>query len=383
MKQQAIGRRLVARTVVSIQITVCILMASCAGSVKFSSQTIMDENGDLVRSTQLSASGDNAYEKLQSIYDLPSGGTWVEIEEDSSETTDESAAPTRFYSRVYEVTRSYAAGESIAPDFTRRGNSATNVASNRVVTRVRHYWFADTYQYEETFKDSVTEASFSAAVRRLYTTYIQALAEEIVGLPNANFTTQEALDRLRARADPIVESFLNVLGADCVNNLATFDACGDAISQDPELGAFNDFLGDEDFLLGELVAIFPPPAAVDPDDWYDTLNLDALDRLDDREDLRELFDTLEEDLLGVHGLVLFESYPFELSLSLPGNYVASNADVRGPGVLSWSFKSEDFLLHEHTLYARSRIVHWNRVLLALTLLVAFFGIFWTKLDSKI
>ena len=382
MKQQVTGRGLVARTVVSIQITACILMAGCGGSVKFSSQTIMDENGDVVRSTQLSASGDSAYEKLQSIYDLPSGGTWVEIEEDSSETTDESAAPTPFYSRVYEVTRSYAAGESIAPDFTRRGNSATNVASNRVVTRVRHYWFADTYQYEETFKDSVTEASFSAAVRRLYITYIQALAEEIAGLPNADFTTQEALDRLRARADPIVERFLNVFGANCVDDLATLETCGDAISQDPELGAYGDVFDDEDFLLGELVAIFPPPAAVDPDDWYDTLNLDALDRLDDLEDLREVFDTLDEDLLGVHGLVLFESYPFELSLSLPGNYVASNADVRGPGVLSWSFKSEDFLLHEHTLYARSRIVHWNRVLLALTLLVAFFGIFWTKLDSK-
>ena len=382
MKQQAIGRRLVAHTAVSIQIAGCLLMASCGGSVKFSSQTIMDETGNVVRNTQLSASGDSGYEKLQSIYDLPSGGAWTEIEEDSSETIDESAAPVRFYDHIYEVTRSYAAGESIAPDFTRRGSSATNTARNRVVTRVGHYWFADTYQYEETFKDSVTEASFSAAVRRLYTTYIRALAEEVAGLPNADFTTQEALDRLRARADPIVERFLNVYGADCVDNLATFDACGDALSQDPELGAFNDFLDDEDLLLGELVAIFPPPVSVDPDDWYDTLNLDVLDRLDDREDLGELFDTLEEDLLGVHGLVLFESYPFELSLSLPGNYVASNADVRGSGVLSWSFKSEDFLLHEHTLYARSRIVHWNRVLLVLTLLVAFFGIFWTKLDSK-
>ncbi len=164
----------------------------------------------------------------------------------------------------------------------------------------------------------------------------------------------------------------------CIDALVTLQACEKAVSQDPELSAYSEFFDDEDVLLGELVAIFPSPAVVDPDDWYDTLNLDVLDRLDDREDLRELFDTLDEDLLGVHGLVLFESYPFELSLSLPGNYVASNADVRGPGMLSGSFKSEDFLLHEHTLYARSRIVHWNRVLLALTLLVAFFGIFWTR-----
>ncbi len=242
MKQQVIGRMLVAHTAVSIQITICILMASCSGSVKFSSETIMDENGNVVRSTQLSASSDSAYEKLQSFYDLPSGGTWAEIEEDSSEITEESAAPAPLYNRIYEVTRSYAAGESIAPDFTRRGSSATNTASNRVVTRVRHYWFADTYQYEETFKDSVTEASFSAAVRRLYTTYIRALAEEVAGLPNADFTTQEALDRLRARADPIVERFLNVFGADCVDSLATLDACGDAISQDPELGAYSDIL---------------------------------------------------------------------------------------------------------------------------------------------
>ena len=130
-------------------------------------------------------------------------------------------------------------------------------------------------------------------------------------------------------------------------------------------------------MLGELGSIFPPPAAVDPDDWYDTLRLDVVDIPSEREDLKELFGSLEEDLLGVHGFVLFESYPFELSLSLPGIYVASNADVRGAGVLSWSFKSEDFWLHEHTLYARSRIVHWNRVLFALTLRVALFGIFWT------
>jgi len=338
----------------------------------------MDDNGNVVRTTRLSASGDSAYENLQSLYDLPSGGTWIEIEEDSSVITEESAAPSRFYNRIYEVTRSYAAGESIAPDFMRRGSSATNAASNRIVTRVRHYWFADTYQYEETFKDIVTEARISAAVRQIYAASIQALAEEAVRLPDADFTTEEALDRLRARGDPIVERFLNVFRAECVDALVTLQACGEAISQDSELSAYEEIFDDEDFLLGELAAIFPVPAAVDPDDWYDTLSLHLLDHMWEREDLQELAKSLEDDVLGVFGIIWFESYPFELSLSLPGDYVASNADLRESGVLTWSFESEDFWLHEHTLYARSRIVHWNRVLLVLTLLAALSGIFWIR-----
>ncbi len=378
MKQQVIGRMLVAHTAASIQISICILMASCGGSVKFSSETIMDDNGNVVRITRLSTSGDRSYEELQLFYDLPSGGTWTEIEEDPSATTEESAAPNRFYNRIYEVTRSYAAGERIAPDFTRRRNSATNVASNRIVTRVRHYWFADTYQYEETFKDIVTEASFSAAVRQMYAAYVQALAEEAARLPNADFTTQEAVDRLKARADPIVERLLNVVRADCIDALATPKACEEAISRDPELSAYGEIFDDEDFLLGEFAAIFPAPAAVDLDDWYHTLSLHLLDHVFEREDLQELAQSLEEDTFGAFGVTLFESYPFELSLSLPGDYVASNADLRESGVLTWSFESEDFMLHEHTLYARSRIVHWGRVLLVLTLLVAFFGILWTR-----
>jgi len=346
--------------------------------VKFSSETIIDENGNVVRTTRLSTSGDRSYEELQSLYDLPSGGTWTEIEEDSSESTEESAAPVRFYNRIYEVTRSYAAGESIAPDFTRRGSSATNAASNRIVTRVRRYWFANTYQYEETFTDIVTEASLSAAVRQMYAAFVQALAEEAARLPNADFTTEEALDRLRARGDPIVERFLNVFRAECVDALVTLQACEEAISQDSELSAYNDILDAEDLLFGELVAIFPPPAAVHPDHWHHTLSFDLLDHVSEREDLHELANSLEDDVLGVFGFTLFESYPFELSLSLPGDYVASNADLRESGVLTWSFESEDFMLHEHTLYARSRIVHWGRILLVLTLLVAFFGIFWTR-----
>ncbi len=378
MKQQGVGRGLVAHSAVSIQITICILMASCGGSVKFSSETIMDDNGNVVRTTRLSTSGDRSYEDLQSVYDLPSGGTWTEIEEDSSETTEDSAAPNRFYNRIYEVTLSFAAGESIAPDFTRRGNSATNVASNRIVTRVRHYWFADTYQYEETFKDIVTEASFSAAVRQMYAAYVQALAEEAARLPNADFTTQEALERLKARVDPIVERLLNAFRADCIDALATPNACEEAIFQALELMALGEIFEDEDLLLSELAAIFPAPAAVDLDDWYHTLTLHLIDHVFEREDLQELGNSLEDDVLGVFGFTLFESYPFELSLSLPGDYVASNADLLESGVLTWSFENEDFMLHEHTLYARSRIVHWGRVLLVLTLLVAFFGIFWTR-----
>jgi len=142
MKQQVVGRMLLAHTAVSIQIAICILIASCGGSVKFASETIMDDSGNVVRITRLSTSGDSAYEKLQSLYDLPSGGTWTEIEEDSSETIDESAAPAPFYNRIYEVTRSYAAGERITPDFTRRGSSGPNAASNRIVTRVSHFIYA-------------------------------------------------------------------------------------------------------------------------------------------------------------------------------------------------------------------------------------------------
>jgi hypothetical protein len=355
------------------------LLATGCGTIKFASDTAIDADGNVVRTTRFSAVAEGFYEELLQRYDLPRGGTWTEIEPESAGAADESALPERMYS----LTRRFAPGEPVTADYTRRNAQGTAAARNQITIRVRHYWIADTYRYEETFSDIVTAERFDAAVRSVYAAVTHALADEIARLPAAGVTPEEATARLEAHADPLVDEFLRVLREKCFRVGATRERCEAAIEGDPALDYLIGLGADDTAALEALTNIFSPPSGVGADAWRETLR-GVLERLPEREDMASpvLIDPVEGDLFGVHGFGLFVSYPFELSATLPGDHVASNADARADGVLQWSFDSEEFALTPQTLYARSRIVHWERILFVLTLAVALVGMFGSSIRRR-
>jgi hypothetical protein len=355
------------------------VLATGCGTIRFASDTVVDADGRIVRTTRFSAAGTAFYEELLERYDLPPGGTWTEIEPESPGAADESALP----ERVYTLARHFAPGEPITGDYLRRNRGGAAAARNRIALRVRHYWIADTYRYEETFSDIVTAEGFEAALRRIYVAVIHALADEIARLPGAGVTIEESTARIEARADPLFEQFVRVLHEKCFRGEATLERCEEAIEAEPGRDYLVGLGGDETKTLDALREIFPGPPDAGADAWRETLR-GTLERLAERADMASetLIDPVEEDLFGAHGFALFVSYPFELSVRLPGEHVASNADARMDGVLEWSFESEEFVLQPYTLEARSRIVHLERVLFLVLLAIVLVAMVGRGSDAK-
>ena len=360
----------------AIPIALGLLTTSCGSAISFSAHTAVDPRGNVIRTTRYSATGEPSYEELLGRYDLPAGGDWTEQIEYLA-PVNEASEPLSFARHTYALSRRFSRGEGIPSDFSRRAISAATSARNRIAVDTRHYWVADVYDYEETFTDIVTEAALTSAVEQIYRTYVGVLADEIARLPAAGLNTAQAMSRLTATGDRIIEQLLEVVHTACFDRSKTMEDCQSAMEGYPELTEYVEILNDNERLLDELMKIVPAPAAIDPGDWRETLRTEVVESLGQREELAasNLIDPIEEQIFGVHGFVLFRTYPFEISVSLPGVYVASNADSQEDGLLRWVFASEVFVLHEHTLFARARLLHWNRILFSLTCMIVLAGIF--------
>ena len=85
------------------------------------------------------------------------------------------------------------------------------------------------------------------------------------------------------------------------------------------------------------------------------------------------------NFFGAHGLTLFEDYPFEVTLRMPGHVVSTNAHTEEAGQLGWVFDHEDFVLNDLKLRANSRIVHRTRIVATAALIpllpIAWLGFF--------
>ena len=107
---------------------------------------------------------------------------------------------------------------------------------------------------------------------------------------------------------------------------------------------------------------------------------DARNRLSDHSE-EVWLESFGTDFFGAHHLTIFESYPFEISLRMPGTIVSTNAHEQEAGVLTWSFDHEEFILNDLKLVARSRIVHRNRILGA-SALIPLLPIVWLGLGPS-
>jgi len=357
-------------------LAVSLVLAGCSNSIRFVADTVVDEDGNVVRRTELASSGDASWDAISTRYDLPPGGVSTDSIEEP-DPVDANQPPQRVYDRRYTLTRRFARGDDIPGDFRRLGRRRDRAAANDIDVRVGRYWFVDTYEYQETFRDIATPESLKTAVRGLYAEIVGRFAEAIAEA-DGDVSPQIARDRLTARFDARVDALLSLLDAECFKQPnVTAEACLEAIDDDLAIDAIVE-LDNKDTLMSELIAEFPPPPGITADDWQSTLSdvyddiYEWLDELDDT----ERGEALEDDIFGAHGFGLFESYPFELSLQLPGEVVGTNADTQEADMLHWAFSYEDFWIKDRVLQAKSRIVHRNRIVItaALALLAAIAGL---------
>lgn len=362
--------RLNATTALILVVPVVLAISGCGSSISFTAATVIDERGVVVRTTQLASSGSASFDDLKYRYDLLPGGEWSESEEMVSPALP-NTRPRRVYNRDYTLARRLGRRDDIASDFRRRADGSDEAAYNRILIRTRRLWFVDLYDYEETFSDIPTIESMTAAARAGYDTLVDVVVEEIVALGIAGLDRNEVRERFDSRFAPTLEAFVVLLEERCAAPSApAIDDCLEGMEQEPELQPLVTMLNDDEALLYELVDLFPAPENVTKQEWMISFELDVLNDAENR-----LADYAEEDWLesfgtaffGAHGLALFDRYPFDVSLRMPGLVVSTNAHTREAGELRWAFDHEAFILNDLTLDASSRIVHRNRIVAAAAL----------------
>jgi hypothetical protein len=368
----------------SVLIMAAVVASGCSNSIKFVAHTAVDEDGSVSRTTTLASSGSASWDALQTRYELFPGGTWTESIEDRPPANANTAA-TRVYNKHYALTRTFARGEAIAADFRRRARGEAGAAENEIAVSARRYWFVDTYHYKETFSDVPILEGVVSAIHQIYSLGVESFAAEIARLDDA-ISADSAATRIRARFDPLVEDLVSVVEGACFAQNVGSDECMEKLEESPEVDAIEEILSGNQALVIELAELFPPPAGTSPEDWQELLEDQVVTQAEENIETHfesESFDALEDQIFGAHGFGLFESYPFELSVTLPGRIVASNADSEDSGLLSWVFDRDRFVYQKHTLEADSRIVHVERIWFAslLTLLIAV-GLFGRRMRRR-
>jgi len=362
----------------------CALAASgCGPAIMFAGSSSVSEDGSLVRTTEIRASSDHAYDEALAHYEFPDGGTWrVADEAGIGAPYDESTRPAVRYKHIWSLTRSYEPGEMIGSDFVRYGSDRSQAARNSLRVRARNFWLFDTYRYDESFKDIVTEDSFIDAVETLYRLSARAIARRIADRQEAAVSESEALERIDRYARPAIDEFESHARVRCFGPRSSTETCFEPAEWSPVLSELVETVDDEELMARKLAEIFPPRAQMSSDAWLEALRLDvignATSEIENSEETRQIL----KGLLGVHGFILFESYPFEITLTLPGDYVDSNADARADGKLRWLFESEDFVLSNYALYAKSRVIHWNRLLFILIVTIAGMAIITSSAEQR-
>lgn len=345
-------------------------LSACTTGVQFEADNVLERDGTLVRAARFYSSGDRKYEELSSQYELPAGGEWSEIEDEGTQPVDENAPAQRQFDRVYTAVRRFAPGQTIAPDYIRYNGDRTSAARNEIAVDVHDYWLVTTYAYRETFRDIVTRASFSAAVSDLFDRYVDAIARRIADVSASGVTTEEAAIRLRQRFGPNFDDALARVARECFVDRTERASCDTRLALDPVVEAALSLVDDNEQLAQVLAADFAPPPSMTTEQWSELIVSDVIKpAISALEDMLDDDSALNDALFGVHGFLLFESYPFELSAKLPGYVSSSNADEYRDGALHWSFESEVFVHSGYTLYARTRWLHMNRVLFVITALV--------------
>jgi hypothetical protein len=353
-----------------------LLASGCASAIRFSADTTVDELGKVVRVTSFASAGNLPDEYLFENYDLVTGGSWVDL----IDARAARAAPAPriselprnhplTFNREYTFAREFAPGERIQGDYRRRALVTDRAAVNTISVRTRNLWFVQTYAYEERFEDIVTIDSLKNGVRQIYDWYVSQVALAAAALAEIDQTARDAKALIKARFDAPLETSLEMIERHCLGEMIETDTClENLLVESEELARQFEFLVSQDALAAELALLFPAPNEVAPAEWRERLEDDVLDRAVERLTLFDETDEsrrLEEDVFGVRGFefLSFRSYPFQLSVRLPGTIVASNADRISSNKLEWRFRANQFVLNDWVLRAHSRVVHGDRIVL--------------------
>ena len=327
-------------------------------TVDFDAETIVLPDGAATRKSSLIVPDPADAEKN---YVLPPGGKW----EKGRRTRSARLGKTEVDTLEYRLERHYPAGAPFAADFRRKAKVSSREARNEPRLVVHDYFFLRTYQYEERFRDIVTDENFERAARNLYQEVVARGAVVLASGREDGLTALQASTAIRQVFDPLLEAFLKDVRTERLP----------AVLKSKKDREWSTPLHSEKS-INRLMKALPAEAGRD-ETWRRTI-AKAFDEAPSNawDNARQTYPALEEELLGVHGFHLFSSYGFNVALSLPGEIIETNANLRDVDRLVWKFKSDDFVHGDHILRASSRLVFPERIAAAaLVVLLALIGWF--------
>ena len=339
-----------------------LLMSGCGTTTWFKADSVVTANGSLERRARLSRGGSACTacrEYLQQHYELAPAGRWQVDPEPFVNTRGE---PDEYERQWFELRTRHPGGVANHTDFIRKG-SHSGRAANRVDLTARNFFFVKTFIYEERFHDPVNMTSLRTHADELYGLWVKAAATALAhGLaPHVD----------RDQASSVIESATRDWLEDLLSELA---AHGLSHVNSDEAQAAADAVFDDEVLIPRLARALADrrPADMPPQEWqariaaaldFDVAETDPPFGLSDEESKR-----IEQGLFGAHGFRLFNHYRFEVRLKLPGDVYQSNATTTEEDRLLWAFNSDDFVIHDYVIAARSRVFFPQRIIAGLALI---------------
>lgn len=340
----------------------CLLILLCAGGcdsvIDFDAETVVFPDSAVTRKTRFTTNTVELKDELETRYSLPPDGKW----ESGKRTKRESDGKEKeIATSIYGVEKQYPPGSPIASDYVRKAEFSKQVSRNEPRLTVRNYVFAKTFDYEERFRDIVTQESFEQAARKIYAGVIERGAGYLAQERQDGLSAAQASTAITSAFDPLLEKFLYIARSEGIR--AAFTTLNQGEFEPEQVAA-------------RVMGVLPPATGEDAKLWRVAItkaykkSFGLADEAYPAPTLEELI-LVEEGLSGVYSSRLYSFrlfggryYRFTVALSLPGELVESNASKQEGNRLVWAFGSEDFLYEDHVLRARSRLIYPERIAVA-------------------
>lgn len=326
--------------------------------INITATTKINDDGSGFRITTFTADGASEKEEVLKNYGLPSGGEW-RLNQYVKDSPPQ---------HVYEIKRTFADLNKLAPDYFRKGAKPGDISANKFSLKINRSVLFTTYEYEETFRDCTDAQKINDYCGRLYDRSLDISAAEIEKAFPRTVEKQKVKALLDERYRPYYNYFLSAFLKD---GRRIFDDKHTACQQ--KLEEYEDKIKSESFSAFLADYIISLDKSADRRAVMERLKA-VHEKIDEQfSDGSTLADLNYDDAFGVYGWPIFMGYSFDISVILPGRIIEANTkDIKG-NFAKWEFSNDDFLLNEYSLKAKSRKLNPAGIgILAVFFLIALF-----------
>ncbi len=316
--------------------------------LKFTALTKINADSSGFRITTYSADEESEKEELLNRYILSEGGTW------KIERYTPSWSKVERKNHIYEVKRAFKDLNELTPDYTRRGTHSENLSKSRYELNIKKGLIFNTYEYVEIFTDSANEKEIRKFCEREYnyvldrtSEYLEASLPEIIAKDKIRIYLN---DTFCPYYDYFIREFLKdgfrIFESEDKETNGKLDELRERFSEDGFLLLVQDYLAKEHIILGYLL--------------LDEKLKEVRKKIE--EELQAHWEKLTknnyEDAFGVYGMPIFVSYPFSVTVIMPGRIIDSNSGDIKFSTAKWIFYPSDFFLKEYKLEAKSKRLNY-------------------------